>query len=370
MKIGLVYSPELDIGGVERHLLDLITFLHIHQIEVILFSNTSPTFKKQLTSHIQNGLEIYSWKTSATLNNLITTYQPDLLHFHSPDATLRFYRHQPETLNIPLIETRHLSYPDFFAGDQKTVWRKLRSAYFKEQERKINHALLTKCIFVSKIAWENAVLSGDIAPQNAVHIGNTVDFSKFQPTKTKQTKTNHQPVLICTSRLEEQKGQVILIEALRKISLPWELWLVGSGTQDDVLKKLAFKHHLERKIRFWGYQEEIQSFLSQADIFILPSLQEASPYGLLEAMASGLPCIATSVGDVSEWIQPEINGLLVPPGDISALATAIGSLLETPSDWSVLGQAAADSVRIRHHPDHIFSAILNEYKQAISFNRS
>lgn len=366
MKIGFVYSPELHIGGVERHLLDLIHFMHAQRIKMILFSNTSHSFRKQLASRVPAGLEICSWKTSAELNQLIMTHQPDLLHFHSPDAILRFNRNRPNRMNIPVIETRHLSYPDFFAGDQKDLWQKVRAFYYTYQERKINQNLLSKCIFVSQKAWEKSIEIRIISREKAVHIPNAVDINKFKPVEITPILKNRVPVLICIGRLDEQKGQHLLIEALRTIRLPWELWLVGTGPQEDFLKELVKKYNLDKKIWFCGYREDIHSLLAKSDIFILPSLHEAAPYSLLEAMASGMPCIATSVGDVSEWIQPQVNGLLVPPRKAPLLATAILKLLEAPSTWEPMGRAAAEKIRNHFSPLQVFSSLLDEYKQVLS----
>lgn len=365
MKVGLVYSPMLNVGGVERHLLDLIPFLISKNIAVLLLSNTSQKFRENLESLLKKGVELYPWMNNEELNNIIFSHKPDLIHFHSPAAALSYLKNHSPEVESPIIETRHLSYSEYFSGDQKTFWRKLRAFYYTYQERKINQNLLSKCIFVSQKAWKKSIELKLISREKAVHIPNTVDINKFKPLDLTPPPKNRVPVLICTGRLDKQKGQSLLIEALRTIKLPWELWLVGTGPQENFLKELSKKYNLDKKIRFWGYREDIPRLLAKSDIFILPSLHEAAPYSLLEAMASGLPCIATSVGDVSEWIQPQVNGLLVPPGKTPLLMSAILKLLEAPSKWEPMGQAAAEKIRNHFSPQKVFSSLLDEYKQVL-----
>ena len=231
---------------------------------------------------------------------------------------------------MPVIETRHLSYPDFFAGDQKYLWRKVRAFYYTYQERKINQNLLSKCIFVSKKAWKNSIEIRIISREKAVHIPNTVDINKFKPVDITPPQKNKVPVLICTGRLDEQKGQHLLIEALRTIKLPWELWLVGTGPQEDFLKELVKKYNLDQKIWFCGYREDIHSFLAKFKLL-------RRFYSSREAvMRVAYEAVADAAEDNIRYLELRFNPV--------ALSLNQGFSFDDVVDWVILAtnQAQAD----------------------------
>jgi glycosyltransferase involved in cell wall biosynthesis len=125
-----------------------------------------------------------------------------------------------------------------------------------------------------------------------------------------------------------EKGLSVLFESLkllRDAGRDYELTLVGDGADRDRLAALARELAIDRHIIFAGYrsQEEVGEYLRRSDIFILPSFAEGVPVSLMEAMATGIPVIATNVGGVAELVESERTGLLVPPADSAALAQAI-----------------------------------------------
>lgn len=97
------------------------------------------------------------------------------------------------------------------------------------------------------------------------------------------------------------------------------------------LEKIVQDQFHNQKIIFWGYRKPIADYLIASDLFILPSLYEAMPITLLEALAAGLPCIATEVGDNNIIVEPGKNGQIVPANDAQALQQAILSLIGDPS---------------------------------------
>jgi glycosyltransferase involved in cell wall biosynthesis len=115
---------------------------------------------------------------------------------------------------------------------------------------------------------------------------------------------------------------------------------------------------LESTVRFWGSQPmaAVVDALEQADLFVLPCVRardgshDITPNSLLEAMAAGLPVIATTSGAIPEIVDDGIDGLLVPPGDERELATAIERLIRDPALGRKLGQAARAKVEARFDP--------------------
>ena len=115
------------------------------------------------------------------------------------------------------------------------------------------------------------------------------------------------------------------------------------STIENHVQKLG----LSEKVQFLGYQNNILEILRSMDIFILPSLWEGMPNAILEAMAAGLPVVATNVGGTPEVVVDGETGFLVPPRDPEALANAIKLLIDDPELRKKFGQAGRERVE-RH----------------------
>lgn len=154
-------------------------------------------------------------------------------------------------------------------------------------------------------------------------INNGVDTAKFYPAK----KTVTQSILLCTSRFGKRKGIEYLIQAMSFVPQA-TLLLAGTGQLEPSLKKIVRNLHLTKRIKFLGRipHEQLPRLYRQAKIFVLPSLSESQSNSLLEALACGLPVVATNVGGNPEIVNAN-NGLLVPPANSQALAKAISELL-------------------------------------------
>lgn len=161
-------------------------------------------------------------------------------------------------------------------------------------------------------------------------IPNGVDTELFSP-GTKEEKDGRR-ILSC-GRMRKQKGFSYLIEALADLPDRTTLELVGDGPLKGKLKALVRELGLQERVAFtsWLSQEELIKRYQQADIFVLPSIEEGMPNVLLEAMACGLPVVATNVAGSRELVKHGVNGLLVPPRDKKALAMAIQEVLNDKS---------------------------------------
>jgi glycosyltransferase involved in cell wall biosynthesis len=125
---------------------------------------------------------------------------------------------------------------------------------------------------------------------------------------------------------------------------------------------LARRRRVDVGTRFFGHRDDVPSLLAQSDIFVLPSRSEAFPGALVEAMAAGLPVVATAVGGNRELVQHRRNGLLVPPDDAPALAASILELMESPESAAVYGRAARGSVEHRFSFERMVSAFEDLYR--------
>jgi glycosyltransferase involved in cell wall biosynthesis len=156
------------------------------------------------------------------------------------------------------------------------------------------------------------------------------------------------PTVVTVGHLNAVKGHRHLLEAvtlLRAEGRHVQLLLVGERVNANVthaLEAQIAREGLGDLVRLVGAVEDIEPFLSAADIFVFPSLSESMGMALLEAMASGLPVVSTDVGGVAEAVEDGIQGLLVPPADPQALAQQIARMLDNPEASREMGRRARE----------------------------
>ena len=158
------------------------------------------------------------------------------------------------------------------------------------------------------------------------------------------------PLVVYTGRLHPDKGLADLVQAWPAIATRWpqaRLWLIGEGPQRqelfDLISDLGFRY----KICLPGSFDEIDDVLAAADLFVLPSYSEGMSLSLLEAMAAGLPVVASDIPGNRALVTHEREGLLAPPGDAQRLAAAIAQVLSAPARGVALG--AAGRSRVSEH---------------------
>ena len=169
------------------------------------------------------------------------------------------------------------------------------------------------------------------APLHKIRIvPNPVDTELFKPSLNRDNNT-----LIWTGRMVPEKGLPYLIKALSIVvhedkHKEVRLLLIGDGSQRSFIIKLIKKYNVQHNTFLLGIlpRKKIAVHLSKASIFVFPSIREGMPISLLEALSSGLPVVGTRISGVRDLVIHGYNGLLVPPKNSRALATAISYLLE------------------------------------------
>jgi glycosyltransferase involved in cell wall biosynthesis len=149
--------------------------------------------------------------------------------------------------------------------------------------------------------------------------------------------------VVVVANLRPEKGHDVLIDAAADILRRFpdaRFEMVGGGPLLDTLIARARQRNVLHAFAFRGHCDDVRARLDAADIFVLPSRSEAFPNAVLEAMAAGLPVVASAVGGIRELIHDGETGLLVPPDNPSSLAVQICRLMETPDAGAALGAAA------------------------------
>jgi glycosyltransferase involved in cell wall biosynthesis len=135
-------------------------------------------------------------------------------------------------------------------------------------------------------------------------------------------------LLVAVGNLYPVKDHASLLRALPSLA-DVHVAIAGRGDEEQALKQLAVELGIAGRVHLLGLRDDVDRVLSAADVFVHPSRSEGLPLAILEAMASGLPIVATRVGGVPEAVIDGVTGLLVPPGDPAALARAIRRVLDS-----------------------------------------
>lgn len=159
------------------------------------------------------------------------------------------------------------------------------------------------------------------------------------------------PVLLCVGALVPRKGQDLLLRALTRLrDRPWRCILAGSDARDppfaDRLRAETARLGFAGRVKILGEctEQELSELYQRADVFVLPSWYEGYGMAFTEAMAHSLPVVATHGGAIPSTV-PASAGLLVPPGDVDALAEALGRLLNDPELRATFARGAREHVR-------------------------
>ena len=173
-------------------------------------------------------------------------------------------------------------------------------------------------------------------------------------------------------RLVETKGQSVLLQAFAQISEECpQSWLVlaGEGRLESKLRGLAAELGIQESVTFLGHRHDIPEVLKAYDVFVLSSVAEGLPGALLEAMATGLPVIASRVGGVPEILNNSGLGTMVSPHSVDELASAMKGLYRTPEEKRYeIGKALKERVLEEFSKEKMISAITAEYLTVMNMN--
>jgi glycosyltransferase involved in cell wall biosynthesis len=180
------------------------------------------------------------------------------------------------------------------------------------------------------------------------------------------------PLVLYLGRLEPVKGPGHLVEAARLVlaEVPEAGFVfVGGGHLRPELESAVRTKGMTDDFFFAGTvrHDEVGRWLSAADLFVMPSLSEGVPHALLEALAFGLPAVASAVGGVPEIVRDDVNGYLVAPADPAALARRIVLLLRDPEKRRAFGDAGRKIVEQRRLTwDRFAAEVATVYERALS----
>jgi len=342
MSIRIVYLiTELDTGGAQKVLLQLLSRLDRQRFSpsVACLYNGAGTVAQEIR---MLGIPVADlgmtakWRVDAfwRLYRLLKKERPVILHTHLFHANIPG-RVMGRLAGVPvIISTEHTM-------GMESEWR--------YRVNRITHPLADRVVCVSPQIASFVTRRAGIPDAKTVVIQNGIDLQRFRSMPDRQgarvalgLPVDH--LLICTvARLDPVKRLDILLGALAR--LPGvHLVVVGEGQERRKLARLASELGVEQRARFVGDQRDVLPWLAACDLFVLSSDWEGLPMAVLEAMAAGLPVVATDAGGMPDLVEPNVTGRLVPPGQVDALAQAIAGLLGDAQLRREMGRAGAKRV--------------------------
>jgi glycosyltransferase involved in cell wall biosynthesis len=178
------------------------------------------------------------------------------------------------------------------------------------------------------------------------------------------------------SRLRSAKGIDVLIRALARLrgaGLRVRLVVVGefeTAAYRTQVTALLRELDLEAVVDLRGFRRDVAAELERMDLFVLPSLHEGLPMAVLEAMAAGVPVVASRVGAVTEVIRDGVDGLLVEPGDPDELAAGVARVVGGEADWEAMRASARRRVEERYSAEAMVARVAGVYRRVLRERRS
>ena len=360
----------LDFGGLENGLVNLINNMPENKYRhAIICASDFTDFRKRIK---KSDVEVYALnkkpgndiKANIRLWKLLKTLKPDIVH----------------TRNLGTIE---YVIPAMLAG----VKHRIHGEHGRDMSdidgtnkkyhllRRFYNIFLHRFVALSKDLEQWLLNIVEINPKKVVQLYNGVDLSRFKQINQQNKIRTEFPIikvddiLIGTvGRLQAEKNQTTLINAFSLVFEKFrniKLVLIGDGPDRQSLESLVHDKGLTEHVIFTGARNDIPELLAELDIFVLPSKGEGISNTILEAMASGLPVVATNVGGNPELVERNVTGQLVSSGDASEMAKAIEGYLLDRAMIKLHGKAGRQRVEALFSMDKMVQSYVDVYDSLI-----
>jgi glycosyltransferase involved in cell wall biosynthesis len=377
----LFFTSSLRTGGAERHLLNLCRYLRSagHEIAVCTLSPVEDGLERFF---LDEGIQLFRLplrslrylpapRIVSGIRRIAGLFKAQIFHAHLFHAEVAA-AFATLVVPMPLVATRHS------AGLEFRGWRALAARVISPR--------FAACIAVSKGAAEEAIRKG-FAPAKVALIPNAVDPDRFRPLAEADREKGREalaaelfpeavsrPFVLVGSAglLKPVKNYPLMLRVASRLAaarasrggVPELRFVIfGEGRERSSYERLARELGIDRIFSLPGNRDTMESLYPLLDIFLLPSLNEGVPMALLEAMSSGVACVASDVGDVGEVIAGA--GVAVPRGDENALVEILQSLITQKDRIRELGRTARVRVLERYNEDIWGERVLAVYRSVL-----
>ena len=319
------FNTNLAWGGGEKWHLETAKLMRDQGYNVVIFAHpNSDLLQKATELNIKTEAQRI---TNLSFINLFTLI----------NLSRKFRKYKIDTIITNLSS-------DMKAGSIAAAWAKVPNIIYRRGNariiknswinRYIFQDILTSLIVNSEDLKEKILFyNGRIVKANKIHVvQNYIPSSKDESNLPLTKPENKKLILSNAGRLVEQKGQKYLLQLAQRLkeqSYPFEIHIAGKGPLESELKSLASKAKVDDVIVWHGFVENMRSFIEKTDVFLFPSVHEGMSNVILEVMNIGRPIVAFNVSSMSEIINHESTGYLVPFDDLEAFAQCTIKLMES-----------------------------------------
>jgi glycosyltransferase involved in cell wall biosynthesis len=356
------------VGGGETHMLSLIENMDRSRFEPVVLSFTDGPMVTRLremgvNTHIIHTERPFDFSKWTQVKELMRQEQIEVVHAHGTRACSNVMW-ASQSLGLPVIYTVHGW--SFHPGQSPLV----------RQIRMMGEQYLTgrAAVNISVSASNRQTGTRHIRKFNSLVINNGIDRNKFDPSRAFKDIRQELGIpadatlVVFIARFTSHKQPLTLIKAFQSAlsGIPGgHLLLVGDGDQKAEALDMVNEAGLNERIHFQPFRQDVPDILAAADVFVLPSLWEGLPIGLLEAMAMGKAVIATDVDGTREVVKDGVNGLLIEAGNIAALSDALVKMAGNELARKEFSKAAVETVQTQFEAVGMVKKIEEVYSRVL-----
>lgn len=370
-------------GGAERSLAELLNRYEKAGVEswvACLKRRNEGVEGDVLSGHAEvRFLPNTGWARRFTgLRRLLCEVRPSLLHTTLFEADI-LGRAAAAGTDVPVLTSLvNTTYGPARLRDPNVQRRKL--AVVRELDGLTARHLTSHFHALTEAVKISAIEALHVKPELVSVVGRGRDPERLgRPSPERRAEVRHRlgidpaaKVVLSVGRQEEQKDHATLLAALKlMVDRPGLLLLLAgrTGHATPTIQRLAAEPRLEGRVRLLGHRDDVPDLLATADLFAFPSIYEGFGGALIEAMALGLPIVATSIPAVEEVVERGANADLVPPSDPDALARAIAALLDDTDRAAAYGRRSLALFAERFTLERTAEQMLDLYRRVVDAGR-
>jgi glycosyltransferase involved in cell wall biosynthesis len=362
LQLGKFYDPV--VGGMESALREICETLH-EQVDLrVVVANTRYRTEHEKTTvpvtRVASMGRLFSCSMAPTFPLWARRFNADLIHVHLPNPLAELSA-MLAPREVPIVA--HFHSDIVRQRNLLKLYRPFLEAFYRRVDSIIvptpRHIEISE--FVSKHRDKCRVVPFGIP------------IARFELDEAGHKRVDDlrdgPPTVLCVGRLVGYKGVEVLIRAFANIKA--RLVIIGTGPLEKALKNLAQKEGLADRVEFAGQvsARELVAYYHASEVFVLPSVSNAEMFGIvqLEAMACRKPVISTNLPTGVPWInQHGKTGLVVPPGDVGAMAESIRYLLSNPERRQEMGDAGRERVEQHFTSARMAASLLQIYQELVT----
>ena len=335
-------------GGVEQLVVNLLRYHDRSLYFPVCICSRAPSGSHLEAAVQRMGVPLYflevierrlHWVRDPKLDTLFKKYRPTIVHTHLDGIMYAFVLTMKYRTPVRVHTLHNIAQQEMGMGPSQRV-RLLAFRY--------RIGSFVPVVIAQEVARTFETLYGY---RNPPLILNGIPVQNFTPNPTIRARMRQSlqcdassVIFVHIGRFFYQKNHELLVNAFAQLQsqlrVPVELWLVGDGELRETIQQQVHALGLQSRVRFLGVRSDIPDLLRAADVFVFPSRWEGNPLSVMEAMAAGLPVVATAVGGVPELVEDGVSGILVPNEDLEGLTAAMLRMVQHPDLREQMGRAA------------------------------